>query len=103
MEQNLFKNIYFYYMFVALLLVSALLFIDISRQELSTPMDYDYEEESDFNGSVIVLENFLTAKVQPKDGKNIFFLDTIRIKHKKPRLFTPRQQCAVESAGKLAD
>lgn len=48
----------------------------------------------------MILENILTAKVQPENGKNIFFIDTVRMKkRKKKRPFTSRQACAIESAG----
>lgn len=47
----------------------------------------------------LTLENILKAKHHPKHGKNIFFLDTTRMKRrKKERAFTCRQACAVESA-----
>lgn len=48
------------------------------------------------------LENILKSQVQPKDGQNIFFIETSRVKRKKERLFTARQACAVESAGELS-
>lgn len=47
-----------------------------------------------------ILEDLLTAKIQPRNGQNIFFIDTVRMKiHKKERPFTFRQACAIESAG----
>lgn len=50
----------------------------------------------------LTVENIANAEVQPnKNGKNVFFIDTSRMRKKMmERPFTSRQACAVESAGK---
>lgn len=50
----------------------------------------------------LTVEDIANAEVQPdKDGKNVFFIDTSRMRKKMmERPFTSRQACAVESAGK---
>lgn len=61
---------------------------------------HDIDEPEQFVTNI--LENILSAKIQPKKGQNIFFIDTVRMKkHKKERPFTSRQACAIESSGEL--
>jgi hypothetical protein len=49
------------------------------------------------NVEFVSLENILTSKVQPENGNNVFFLDTIRMKkNDKERPFTAREACAIE-------
>lgn len=81
-------------LFLFLIFLSTLLL----RQIIKTLNEYELQDDDLF----IDLEDILTSKVQPKNGKNIFFIDTVRMKHRNiERPFTVRQACSIESAGDL--
>ena len=95
----------FFFYFLILILVSTVLVyftfksLDQKGSKLLPWLD-KFDDQELFVTSI--LENILTAKIQPKNGQNIFFIDTVRMKkNKKERPFTARQACAIESAGKL--
>lgn len=69
--------------------------IEISNHLLSTS-----NRTSSQPSNFITLEDISNANIKPENGKNIFFIDTVRMKKRmKQRPFTARQACAVESAG----
>lgn len=79
-------------LFLLLIFLSTLLL----RHIIQSLNEYDLKQE------FIHLEDILKAKVQPKNGQNIFFIDTVRMKRRNAeRPFTARQACAIESAGEL--
>lgn len=97
------KLLKLFFTFIFLIFLSTLLLRTIleSLNEFIPKVPAEVLQES-ADESFLNLENFITSRNQPsKDCKNIFFLDTIRMKKRnKTRIFTSRQACAVESAGR---
>jgi hypothetical protein len=82
---------------------SILIFISLLKiSQLDTQAWINYETFGQPRSKHFLIENILIAKVQPVGVKNVFFVDTYRMKsHKIERIenVTTRQACAVESAG----
>lgn len=80
-------------LFLFLIFLSTLLL----RQIINILNEHEFQDDE-----FIELRDILTSKVQPKNGKNIFFIDTVRMKRRNAeRPFTVRQACSIESAGDL--
>lgn len=69
-----------------------LLYLFVSRIHYNV----DFEVDMSVNPfrSKAVVQNILTTQNEPRDGKNIFFVDTSEKFH-----LNARQACAIESAG----
>lgn len=72
----------FFAIFLSLIIVSVVFILKSSLNDI----------KSHDQPVTTIQENILSAKTKPKNGQNIFFVDSIRMKnHKKDRPFSPRQ------------
>ena len=88
MKADRVRNFYVLGVTLSLLVISYLYFFNIRL----------WEAEEQETRKIVAIQNLLTARVQPRNGKNIFFLDTSRMEAK--REINARQACSIESAAR---
>lgn len=71
-----------------------LLYLFVSR--IHCNVDFEVDMSVNPFRSKAIVQNILTTQNQPRDGKNIFFVDTSGNFH-----LNARQACAIESAGNV--